>query len=38
VNYDFLLKESAPHYDFPDLDENTQATLFYARGGDGKDG
>ncbi len=30
--YDSLLKESAAHYDFPDLDENTQATLFYTTG------
>jgi fatty-acyl-CoA synthase len=30
--YDSLLKESATHYDFPDLDENTQATLFYTTG------
>jgi fatty-acyl-CoA synthase len=30
--YDSLLKKSAAHYDFPDLDENTQATLFYTTG------
>lgn len=30
--YDSLLKKSATHYDFPDLDENTQATLFYTTG------
>ena len=30
--YDSLLKESATYYDFPDLDENTQATLFYTTG------
>jgi len=30
--YDSLLKQSAAHYDFPDLDENTQATLFYTTG------
>jgi fatty-acyl-CoA synthase len=30
--YDALLKASAVHYHFPDLDENTQATLFYTTG------
>jgi fatty-acyl-CoA synthase len=32
AEYDSLLKGSATYYDFPDLDENTQATLFYTTG------
>jgi fatty-acyl-CoA synthase len=30
--YGSLLEKSAAHYDFPDLDENTRATLFYTTG------
>jgi fatty-acyl-CoA synthase len=30
--YDTLLAEAEPRYDFPDLDENTQATTFYTTG------
>jgi fatty-acyl-CoA synthase len=30
--YEQLLAEAPPHYDFPELDENTMATLFYTTG------
>jgi acyl-CoA synthetase (AMP-forming)/AMP-acid ligase II len=30
--YEDLLSSSSPHYDFPDLDENTTATMFYTSG------
>lgn len=32
AQYDAMLKESAPQFEFPDLDENTEATLFYTTG------
>jgi len=31
-DYDELLSRSAPHFNFPDLDENTKATTFYTTG------
>ena len=30
--YESLLAAASPHYDFPDFDENTQATTFYTTG------
>ncbi|GAB7024893.1 fatty acid--CoA ligase [Geotalea toluenoxydans] len=30
--YEQLLAQAAPHFDFPDLDENTRATTFYTTG------
>ncbi|MCK6410961.1 MAG: fatty acid--CoA ligase [Azonexus sp.] len=30
--YESLLAAAAPHYDFPDFDENTRATTFYTTG------
>ncbi|VVO43558.1 fatty acid--CoA ligase [Pseudomonas fluorescens] len=30
--YESLLSQAAPHYDFPDFDENSVATLFYTTG------
>jgi fatty-acyl-CoA synthase len=30
--YEDLLNSASSHYDFPDFDENTEATLFYTRG------
>ena len=30
--YEALLAASSPEYDFPDFDENTQATTFYTSG------
>ncbi len=30
--YESLLAATSPHYDFPDFDENTQATTFYTTG------
>ncbi|VVO38870.1 fatty acid--CoA ligase [Pseudomonas fluorescens] len=30
--YENLLSQAAPHYDFPDFDENSVATLFYTTG------
>ncbi len=30
--YEDLLASSSPHYNFPDLDENTPATMFYTSG------
>ncbi|MBV8106159.1 MAG: fatty acid--CoA ligase [Hyphomicrobiales bacterium] len=30
--YESLLATASPHYDFPDFDENTQATTFYTTG------
>ncbi len=30
--YDDLLSQSSAHYEFPDLDENTPATIFYTSG------
>src|SRR5258705_4934620 len=30
--YESLLAASSPDYDFPDFDENTQATTFYTTG------
>ena len=32
IEYEEMLAGAAPEYDFPDLDENTQATLFYTTG------
>ncbi|HKM70559.1 MAG TPA: fatty acid--CoA ligase [Stellaceae bacterium] len=32
AEYEGLLAESAPHYGFPELDENTRATTFYTTG------
>jgi fatty-acyl-CoA synthase len=34
--YESLLAEAAPDYDFPDFDENTQATTFYTTGTTGQ--
>ncbi|MHA1594803.1 MAG: long-chain fatty acid--CoA ligase [Candidatus Baldrarchaeia archaeon] len=31
-DYESLVKEASPDYEFPDLDENTDATLFYTSG------
>ncbi len=31
-SYEDLLSSASPHYDFPDLDENTIATMFYTSG------
>ncbi len=31
-DYETLLSEASPDYDFPDLDENTKATTFYTTG------
>ena len=30
--YENMLADAAPHFDFPDLDENTKATTFYTTG------
>lgn len=32
VEYEDMLKGAGPSYDFPDLDENTRATIFYTTG------
>jgi len=32
IEYEVMLKDAAPEYDFEDFDENTQATLFYTTG------
>jgi fatty-acyl-CoA synthase len=32
AEYEQMLKEASPNYDFPDLDENTKATTFYTTG------
>lgn len=32
MEYEEMLKEASPDYDFPDFDENTRATLFYTTG------
>ena len=32
AEYEQMLKEASPEYDFPDLDENTKATTFYTTG------
>ena len=32
IEYEEMLKEASPDYDFPDFDENTRATLFYTTG------
>ena len=32
MEYEEMLRGASPHYDFPDLDENTRATTFYTTG------
>ncbi|MGO9147622.1 MAG: fatty acid--CoA ligase [Desulfomonilia bacterium] len=32
AEYEQMLKEASPNFDFPDLDENTKATTFYTTG------
>jgi fatty-acyl-CoA synthase len=32
IEYEEMLKDAQPAYDFPDLDENTRATIFYTTG------
>jgi len=32
IEYEEMLKEASPDYEFPDFDENTRATLFYTTG------
>ncbi|MDO9585756.1 MAG: AMP-binding protein, partial [Syntrophales bacterium] len=32
IEYEEMLREASPDYDFPDFDENTRATLFYTTG------
>ncbi len=32
TEYEAMLGDAHPHYDFPDLDENTRATIFYTTG------
>jgi len=32
AEYEALLRDASPHYDFPDFDENTWATTFYTTG------
>jgi fatty-acyl-CoA synthase len=32
AEYEQMLKDASPNYDFPDLDENTKATTFYTTG------
>ncbi len=32
IEYEEMLKNAQPSYDFPDLDENTRATIFYTTG------
>ncbi len=36
LEYEELLSSASPEYDFPDLDEDTRATLFYTTGTTGK--
>ncbi len=36
IEYEEMLKKASPHYDFPDFDENTMATLSYTTGTTGR--